>query len=247
MAWKSASDAYFNYGNFLVDSKLLKTARVHFELAHAAARKAGDSIREGRARHGLGDVLMIQCRFEDATNQYLRDAALLERFRIRFTIARQHYRIVFGHFCVCDILLYSLTHTHTHNAHTTGTNDKSGTSSSMCGETSTSGRKMRTDLTCTEVRKDRARVLRRARVLYDLRSENKQSFEDVERFENFAAIFIRYAMKSTMIVEKITTSELRLHVQCLESRAGTSTNSILENDEAILKLISTSTSRTTST
>ena len=51
MAWKSASDAYFNYGNFLVDSKLLKTARVHFELAHAAARKAGDSIREGRAPH----------------------------------------------------------------------------------------------------------------------------------------------------------------------------------------------------
>ena len=81
MAWKSASDAYFNYGNFLVDSKLLKTARVHFELAHAAARKAGDSIREGRARHGLGDVLMIQSRFEDAANQYLRDAALLERLK----------------------------------------------------------------------------------------------------------------------------------------------------------------------
>jgi hypothetical protein len=81
MAWKAASDAYFNYGNFLADSKLLKTARIYFELAHASARKACDSTREGRARHGLGDVLMHQCRFAEASNQYLRDAALLARLK----------------------------------------------------------------------------------------------------------------------------------------------------------------------
>jgi len=171
MAWKAASDAYFNYGNFLADSKLLKTARIYFELAHASARKACDSIREGRARHGLGDVLMHQCRFAEASNQYLRDAALLARLKNppiydrKATLSncvRALLRtfILFSLTCSLSLsLIYLPTHTHslTHSLthkHTYRYQRKrrTGTSSKMRGRIATPRKQRRGKLDLTRAK-----------------------------------------------------------------------------------------------
>ena len=73
------------------------------------------------------------------------------------------------------------------------------------------------------MRKDRERVLRRARDLVRTISdlEEKQSFEDVERVRKLCNDIQSICNEiDSMIVEKITTSELHdLHVQCLEARA----------------------------
>ena len=143
-----------------------------------------------------------------------------------FTIARQHCRIVFGHFCVCDILDISYSHTHTHtHTHTTGTNDKGLERAARCAEKlQRLGESEENWISLVQrVRKDRERVLRRARGLVRTISdlEEKQSFEDVERVRKLCNDIHSICNEiDSMIVEKITTSELHdLHVQCLEARA----------------------------
>eukprot|EP00939_MAST-03C_sp_MAST-3C-sp1_P002075 g2075.t1 len=78
--WVCASDAFFNYGNFLIDM-MLPHAQTYFELALHAARRASDGIRQGRAHHGLGDVMMSQRRYEDAARHYSHDATHLRQHR----------------------------------------------------------------------------------------------------------------------------------------------------------------------
>ena len=123
-------------------------------------------------------------------------------------------------------LIFSLfTHTHIQRTYHTGTNDKGLERAARCAEKlQRLGESEENWISLVQrVRKDRARVLRRARGLVRTISdlENKQSFEDVERVRKLCSDIHSICNEiDSMIVEKITTSELHdLHVQCLESRA----------------------------